>query len=359
MPTNIANTDSSFTRTYNAAEHNFDIAAAASYPNASSLVHGLSYNTSALNLTNEFLETADQGKSKWQVEQDHRQTSRAPAPGAAKLSHGEAYFTLNDHGGSTTNQDEGNRGKAEVIVIEDDEDDEMVTLHGSYSPDWNRKECTNVFFRGFRTRTSLGDGDEWITLTGKAASPVAYDDNKEEKEDGNKENADSSLLVTPESTSARQSSSKQAAGILKTTTSKKETTTESPSIKKARGSKKSTKHEKKSMASGRKQVASTKKTATGSDKAPSNPPAAAATTPTTPAKRRSGRPLGYRKQPDGSWAYPDGSTVKSKSCSNSIDGDKKRKAPPAAAASNPSRKRQRKKAAGKKADGSGAESSDV
>ncbi|KAJ4388037.1 hypothetical protein N0V93_008642 [Gnomoniopsis smithogilvyi] len=291
---------------------------------------------------------------------------------AAKLAYTKAYFGSNGDQVATAKEENDNRGQpcddTLTVSFQEDEADGMIALNGSDDPaaSWSQKGLANAFLNSYRTRAQLEDGDKWTTLEDKAALHSAQEE--EEKEQGHC----NSIVVTPESTSGGKSSSKQEGCAQEPAGGKKETAAKPSSNKKVTTLKKTDNSNKEPTARSKTQVAGAKGTAAGAVK---NHVAAVAAVATVASKRRedrrTGRPVGYRKQPNGAFAFADGSTVttsrKSKpSNNNSSSGDKKRKAPAAAAAaaaSNDSCKRQRKKPAGNyggitKVDGSKSKSCD-
>ncbi|KAJ4415936.1 hypothetical protein N0V82_007057 [Gnomoniopsis sp. IMI 355080] len=338
ISTHIANTDSSSSQSYDTAQHTSNIAAAISQRDANSFVRGLPYDASARDLTNEFLAAAEQAKAESQTRQKCRLVSCVPPSRAARLAFATAQKNKEKKG--------HNFRTVLTSIAEEDQEDEMVTLNSSDSPaaTLEQKAPINAFSGYYCTRAQLGDGDEEITLNREVATEATSLFAQEEK--GRKVGTGNTIVVASQPTPDILSTSKQTAGSGKPAAGKKQATTNPPSIKKATSSKKTAKDEKKPTASGKKQVASTKTTAPSADKKPVAVPAAA---PTTTVKRRVGRPLGYRKQPNGKFAFPaDSKTTPSSeskaSCSNG--GGKKRKASAAVATGGkPSRKRQHKEPA--------------
>lgn len=366
IPTNIANAKSSFSHAHElqTAQHSLNGAAASTFPNASSLVRGLPYFDSALGLTREFLEASKQGK------QGKQQVARVSGSDVVDFAYDDHYAMPKDDAGFAATAEKGHKhGKrvrnSSAVMFEDKAGDgELISLESSAQPvhDWTPRQFANGRFYGYDAGdTKLRDEDEWITLNGEFAPTIAQ---KQQKADDN----DKTIVASQPALGKTLPKKKEAIATATQGQNEEENEdnvnsifvanqparTEPSSNKKRRITDASSTTKK--AATTRKKPAGAGKKAPTADKKPvanKNPVAATPADPTTPAKRRGGRPLGYRKKADGTWGFPDDSTVtppskgsKSKPSSSS-GGDKRRKAPAADAAGTQNRKRQRKEPAAK------------
>lgn len=324
-------------------QHSFNVAAAnaaTACPNASSLIRGLPYHDSAQNLTNEFLEAAGQHKIKWQDERKQRAAHLATARNA-KLAYDERRFLPS----------------SDFAAVDKDLDDAMISLNGSLDQvTCGQKQPADAFtFNNIlRSKVQSGEDDEWVTLNNKPAL-FAMPEEKQKLMKQDKDGAFESIATGLQRTHVKDFAYKDDVvdgKMISSNMSKKEMVSAPLHLKTESDAKKPVAIDKKvtdKKSRTKKATASSKKTTTAVKKSTAfdtttNACSKASNKPLS--KRRGGRPLGYRKQANGKFAFADGSTVQSKNQSSSNDGgDKKRKAPVEAAttaAGSPNGKRQRK-----------------
>lgn len=276
-------------------------------------MRGLPYHHSAQDLTNEFLAAAGQAKVKCQDERKQR-ANEVPAPGAAKLAYEERGFV--PFNGATS--------------IQEGKDDAMIALNGTFDQvTCGQTQPKNAFiFNNFlRTRSKSAGNDEWVTLD-NAPSLRAPKEDEQKLEEQEKEDDFDSTIVAPQLTHIKDFAYKdnvvdqlepEEEVVSKPSRPKTVLGTKKPAAVDKETDKKSTK--KKAILDTKKTAATAKRQAAfdSNTTAPSHAQA-------SPVKRRGGRPVGYRKQANGKFAFSDGSTQKGKGQSSSNGGDKKRKA---------------------------------
>lgn len=304
-------------------QHSYNVAAASaatSCPNASSLIRGLPYHESAQDLTDEFLEAAGQHKVKWQYERKQRPTY-LPSPGAAKLAYDARCF----------------RPMAGFAALKEGQDDVMISLNGSFDQvTYRQKQRADAFtFNNILSpRAESGGDNEWVTLNNK---PVLFATREEpqRQEEQEKEVDVNSIVVTSQRIHTKDFAYKddvvdeeKIQGVF----SEQETVSKSLHPKTEPDAKKPVAIDEKvtgKKAKIKKATTNSKKTITAVKRSTAFDMSTTASSkaPNTPIKRRGGRPIGYRKQANGKFAFSDGSTVQSKSESSNDGGAKKRKAP--------------------------------
>lgn len=318
---------------------NFAAASAAtSFPNASSLIRGLPYYESAQDLTNEFLEAAGQPKVKF-----HERKQRAnhlSTPGVAKLAYEERCF----------------RPSNASAALKEGQEEAMISLNGNFNQvtcGQQQPAAASTFNSILRPRAQSGGDDEWVTLNSKPALFSTHEE-LQKQEEQEKEVDVNSIVVTPQLTHIKDFAYKDDVvdeeiiqgdvseePVSKPSHPKTEPDAKKPDAVEEKVTDNKIKNKKTTATSKKATIAVKRSTAfdantTASSKALN-----------TPIKRRGGRPVGYRKQANGKFAFSDGSTLQSKSQSSNDGGDKKREAPVDDATSDGSNKKRQRKSKGK------------
>lgn len=267
-------------------------------------MRGLPYHHSAQDLTNEFLAAAGQNKVK--CHDEHKQQASP-------------------------------MGK----------DETFVALSGDFDQaPCGQKQPENAFiFNNFlRPRSMSGGEDEWVTLNDEPILCAPKEDEQKLKKEEKEGNLDR-IVVVPQLTHIKDFAYKDDVAGQKDLV--QEVVSKPSRNKTVTGTKKATAVDKKSdkKATNKKAIPNTKKTAAAvkSPAASDTTTAASYNAQAPPVKRRGGRPVGYRKQANGKFGFPEGSAPKGKDQSSSEGGDKKRKASADdVAISSSNNKRQRK-----------------
>lgn len=297
------------------------------------------YYESAQDLTNEFLEAAGQPKVKF-----HERKQRAnhlSTPGVAKLGYEERWF----------------RPINGFAALEEGQGDAMISLNGNF----NQATCGQqqpvdafTFNNILRPRAQSGGDDEWVTLNSKPALFSTHEELRKQEEQ-EKEVDVNSIVATPQLTHIRDFAYKDdvvGEEMIQGDVLEQETVSDPSHPKTEPDAKKPAAVEEKvtdNKTKNKKTTANSKKTTTAVKRSTAFDAntTASSKAPNTPIKRRGGRPVGYRKQANGKFAFSDGSTLQSKSQSSNDGGDKKRKAPMDDAANGDTNKKRQRKSKGK------------